>query len=282
MKPFTPKELELKALISSLKDFADKAKEERATKTLGFNVWNELHYSPPLCNVTEFLRVREEWLSNIYTRTNHLTAEMKVELDEYLEAARRLDKAKDNFDDGKEAVTTLRELKDCLESVIKGHKERCFTYEVFIDSLLPKDVPLAERKIPEWMNNTPSKYKNDIYYSVINRYLSSDKILTEEEKGPEWWFENSWSDLASIESGFKCLYNVLSDSDKLLCVTISGTDISFLLDEIKSLISKTVIERKSAIERYIIFEGERASETDIEIWRNIYRYLRAIKKLINV
>jgi len=119
MQTLTPKELELKTLISSLEEFAKEAVKVKETKDFGLSILRELEKTI-FCNAAEFLSMREEWLET--SRTNNLTPAMHEEIAAYLEAARQLDRAKNDFEVGKEAVKTLRELQSSLEYVVDGHR----------------------------------------------------------------------------------------------------------------------------------------------------------------
>jgi len=87
-------------------------------------------------------------------------------------------------------------------------------------------------------------------------------------------FNNKWSDLTSIEVGFQYLHRVLSDSDYKFCITASGTNMHNVINDLCRLV------KMSFVEQFILSEGKQASETDVNIWRNIYRLLRKIKNLL--
>ena len=221
----TPKELELKTLISSIEDFAKEAVEVQATKDFGLNILKQLDLQI-FCNAREFFKIRENWLET--SRTNNLPDDMKAELAEYLEAARQLDKAKDNFDDGRKAVTILKELQSGLEYVVKGY------------------------------------------------YPKGTEIYLTGEVAPER-FSHRWDDLASIELGFNYLHKVLTDPDFKLCVKICALNADHLLSKLFDLLCN-----RSAIERYIIFEGEQDRENGgehREQWIRIWRVYNAIKAI---
>jgi len=124
MQTLTPKELELKALLGSLEEFAKETVKVKGKKDFGLSILRELEKTI-FCNAAEFLSMREEWLET--SRTNQLKPEMHGEIAEYLEVARQLNRAKDSFEAGKEAVKVLRELQSSLEYVVKGHRPEGFS-----------------------------------------------------------------------------------------------------------------------------------------------------------
>lgn len=234
MKKPTAKEIELKALINSLTEYANEAVKISATKSIGLGIINSLNYSV-LSGAQGFFSRREDFLKTSYT--NKFADGMEQELDDYLKAAKLLVKAKDSLDSSFEIIKQLKEVKNQLKYIADGY---------FGDFFCSWDSEVGQFNNSRWVDA----------------------------------FNNRWIDVNSVEAGFKCLKNVLSAPDLLFCVTISGTGINNLLNEINSLIRKSVIERKSMIDRYIEFEGLQASETDKEIWRNIYRHLKAIREII--
>jgi len=133
----TPKEVELKALIDSLIEYANEAVKVSATKSIGLNILNSFNYLA-LNDATEFLRRRENWLKTSYT--NNLPEDMKVDLENHLKVAQLFVTAKDGLDSSFKCIESLRELKSSLEYVVKGHRRKGF-YVILDENLNGTPVP---------------------------------------------------------------------------------------------------------------------------------------------
>ena len=127
------------------------------------NILNSLDYLA-LNDATEFLHRREKWLKTSYT--NNLPEDMKVELEDYLKAAKLLVKAKDSLDSSFECQKSLRGLKDSLEYVEKGHVPKGFFVRVCWENFT--EVPEPEHFNNKWSDLTSI----EVGFQYLHKVLS--------------------------------------------------------------------------------------------------------------